>query len=119
LWKEPGFEALEEAMTNGLCLMSAMNAAEVASKLAERGATHQQIDEALAGLSVNVVPFDRAAAIDAGMLREQTRSAGLSLGDRAALVLARARNVPAFTTDRAWLAVSLGVDVRFVRPDSP
>jgi PIN domain nuclease of toxin-antitoxin system len=75
--------------------------------------------EILDELDVDIVRFDREQAIQTGVLRSATRSAGLSLGDRAALVLARSLKVPAYTTDRAWLTVSIGVDVRLIRPDSP
>jgi PIN domain nuclease of toxin-antitoxin system len=119
LWGEPGSELVEEIMAGGSCAMSAVNAAEVATRLTERGATRDEIDAALASLPVEILPFDRSGALAVGELVISTRDAGLSLADRAALGLALALSVPAYTADRAWLSVSVGVDVRLIRPGSP
>jgi ribonuclease VapC len=64
---------------------------------------------------IEVVPFDADDARAAGELSLVTRDAGLSLGDRACLALARRLDVPAVTADRAWLNVDAGVDVVCVR----
>ena len=57
----------------------------------------------------------RQLAVDAGLLREQTREQGLSLGDRACLALGIRENVPVLTADRAWAQLDLDVSVRLVR----
>jgi PIN domain nuclease of toxin-antitoxin system len=44
-----------------------------------------------------------------------TRAAGLSLGDRACLALARERRIPALTADRAWSHLQLGIEIQTVR----
>jgi ribonuclease VapC len=61
------------------------------------------------------VPFDDDLAFAAAALRPETRAAGLPLGDRACLALARRRNRAVLTADRAWARVSVGVDVRLIR----
>lgn len=119
LWDEPGGEKIEPLIQRGGCVVSAVNVAEIADRLGDRGASETRVVEILDELDVDIVRFDREQAIQTGVLRSATRSAGLSLGDRAALVLARSLKVPAYTTDRAWLTVSIGVDVRLIRPDSP
>jgi bifunctional DNA-binding transcriptional regulator/antitoxin component of YhaV-PrlF toxin-antitoxin module len=50
-------------------------------------------------------------------LRPLTKAAGLGLGDRACLALAKRLGVPALTAERSWpgLANSLGVQVRSTR----
>jgi PIN domain nuclease of toxin-antitoxin system len=40
---------------------------------------------------------------------------GLSLGDRACLALARLRNLPAVTADRAWAKLDLAIPIEVVR----
>ena len=50
-------------------------------------------------------------------LRLATRTAGLSLGDRACLALAAELGAPALTADRSWtgIAEAAGVAVQVVR----
>ena len=71
----------------------------------------------IAELQLDIRSHDVEAALGAGHLRPATRSAGLSLGDRACLALASALNLPALTADRGWLAVAdaVGVQVDLIR----
>jgi PIN domain nuclease of toxin-antitoxin system len=59
--------------------------------------------------------FDSVLSMNAGLLRPLTKSAGLSLGDRACLALARHKNVPVLTTDRAWKDLDIGIVVAVIR----
>ena len=93
-------------------LLGAVNLAEVVGRLSEAGMPEQEIRRALASLDLLTVPFDPADAWAAGLLRRRTRSARLSLGDRACLALALSRGLPALTTDRAWSRLGLGAAVR-------
>ncbi len=95
--------------------MSAVNVAEVVGKLAQSGMNEDEIRVAIATLGVEVVPFDAESAIAAGMLTPDTRSSGLSLGDRACLAMARSLAMPALTSDRAWADLDIGVEVRLIR----
>jgi PIN domain nuclease of toxin-antitoxin system len=51
----------------------------------------------------------------AGRLWEQTRQAGLSLGDRACLSLGLRLGVTVLTGDRAWASLSLSLDIQVIR----
>jgi ribonuclease VapC len=52
----------------------------------------------------------------AAQLRKGTRHAGLSLGDRACLALAKSAQLVALTADRAWAeCAELGIDIEYVR----
>lgn len=99
-------------------LLSAVNFAEVLTKLSDQGAPPAiAIDRLRASglLSViAVVPFDTDQAETAAALRTATRPLGLSLADRACLALALRRGAEALTADRAWLRVP-GVAVRAIR----
>jgi len=95
--------------------IGAVNLSEVVAKLQERGIPDDEIDQSLVDLDLDVVPFDRALAVAAGKLRVATRSAGLSLGDRACLALARASDAVALTTDRAWAKLKVGVTIEVAR----
>ena len=78
----------------------------------------QPAEEAVADLlelDLDVIAFDRAQGEAAGRLRSATRQAGLSLRDCACLALAQSRGVVAFTTDRAWTDLDVGVAIEVVR----
>ena len=110
---EPGHETVTQALPGAV--ISAVNLAEVIGKLADATVPAAAIDRALAALDLEVVDFDVDQAREAGLMRPDTRASGLSLGDRACLALALARGAPALTTDRAWAALSIGVEVRLAR----
>ncbi len=100
LGNEDGADEVDAILLHAV--VSAVNVAEVISKLQERGGTDETIDAALADLDLKVISFDKAQADKAGKLRQATRSRGLSLGDRACLALAAHYDATAVTTDRAW-----------------
>lgn len=110
---EPGSDTVAEQMSSAL--MSAVNYAEVVAKLVDRGTPDSQILEVMAQLDVEVVPADRDQATIAGLLRAETRSAGLSLGDRSCLALAITRRGVALTMDRAWASLQLDVEILVAR----
>ena len=71
-------------------------------------------------IEVGAAVLDRGGRIQvwnerAADLWQPTRGAGLSLGDRACLALARRLDVTAVTADRAWLGLDVGVDVNAIR----
>lgn len=116
---EPGADEVERAVAAETRL-SAVNWAEVLSKLADAGedpghATGALAAEGLLGESMVVEPLDEAQAVEIARLRPLTRGAGLSLGDRACLALAAALEVPALTADRAWAELGLGISVELIR----
>ena len=73
------------------------------------------LGDAIAAEGAVVVPFTATHAESADALWPRTRAAGLSLGDRACLALARRYGVPALTADGAWGDVEAGVEVVVVR----
>ena len=113
LKKEAGAEIAATYMTGAS--ISAVNFAEVVSRLSDRGLTAQECGLLLSALNLDVVPFDEKCAFEVGNLRGATRAHGLSLGDRACLALARSRGWPAVTADRAWKSLRLDVDVQLIR----
>jgi PIN domain nuclease of toxin-antitoxin system len=110
---EPGADRVAEQM--GGALMSAVNYAEVIAKLVDRGTPREQILDIMAQLDVEVVPADRNQATIAGLLRSETRAAGLSLGDRSCLALAISCGGIALTMDRAWAALQLDIEIQIGR----
>ena len=116
LLQEPGAEIVERALDAGPCGISAVNLAEVVTKLVDRGGDEKTIRAGLDALQLDIRPFDEALAIDAGMLRPLTRPLGLSLGDRACIALARSLDLPVMTADRKWDRLDLGIAVLLARP---
>jgi len=92
-------------------IMSAVNLSEVIAKLADVGWPEQEIKAMIEPLSLSIVPFDAASAYDSGLLRPQTKRAGLSLGDRACLALAVRTILPVLTADRAWAKIDMGAQI--------
>jgi len=66
-----------------------------------------------------VIPFDTELAYKAGALVAETRKLGLSLGDRACLALALARQDTAVTAEKLWPKLNLGVPVEVIRGGAP
>ena len=68
-------------------------------------------------LAAAVGQEDAGVAFEAGMMRVIGETAGLSLGDRICLSLAKTRQARSLTADKAWRVVAkeLGVDVDLVR----
>ena len=112
--QEPGSEYVAAGIANGAA-MSTVNLSEVVAKLSDIGIPEEVIREAISVLGIAIVDFDTALAYDVGLLRPLTRQAGLSLGDRACLALARRLDLPAVTTDRVWENLSLGVVMKLIR----
>ena len=113
IFREPGAERVDAVLPGAS--VSAVNYAEVVSKLIDFGAPVEAATDIGSDLGLAVLPFDEAAAGDAGLLRGATRALGLSLGDRACLALARRLRLPILTADRAWADLDLGVEVVLIR----
>ena len=95
-------------------VVSAVNAAEVVTKLMEP-VSPGRAREDFRRLRLEIAPFDLQQACLVADLRAPTRAFGLSLGDRACLALARTLRLPALTADGHWSQVDVGVEVRLIR----
>jgi ribonuclease VapC len=113
---EPGAETVEAQMTEGAS-MSSVNLSEVVAKLNERGMPLLEIKNVVSDLGLQIEPFDEASAYVAGELRQLTKQAGLSLGDRVCLALGIKDGRVVLTADRAWqdLKYIPGLTVELIR----
>jgi PIN domain nuclease of toxin-antitoxin system len=100
--REPGAERVLQALPSS-CI-SAVNLCEVAGKLVDRGVPVDDVDSHLAALEIEVIDFDRAAAVAAGALCLVVPHT-LSLGDRACISLGLTRGVAVMTADSQWSKV--------------
>lgn len=111
--QEEGAERVAPFLADAV--ISTVNLAEVVTRLALAGMPETAIRETLALLPLESVPFDVGQAIEVGLLAPMTKPSGLSLGDRACLVLARRLDATAVTADQAWVGIDAGVAVELIR----
>ena len=110
---EPGADVVAEALDEAI--ISTVNVAEVIAKLVERGMSFEQTRLALSTIGIEAVDFNVSLAERTGEMRLESRSRGLSLGDRACLALAEREGLPALTCDRNWLEAVAGIEIRCIR----
>jgi PIN domain nuclease of toxin-antitoxin system len=112
--EEPGGKRVAECLDDAA--ISAVNLAEVATKLREFGWQSKEVSDLLADLQLEILPFDQQDAMKTADLRGPTRKLGLSLGDRACLATAQRTGYRVLTADGAWSRAKLrGVRIEIVR----
>ena len=94
--------------------ISSVNFAEVVSHFIYAGMPANEVDAMLHPLPMDVVMADSTLATLAGRLHAVTADAGLSLGDRFCLALAKRDGLPAWTSDQNWKKVADAAGVKVV-----
>jgi ribonuclease VapC len=114
---EKGADFVMDLIESNDCVISSVNMAEVAAKMLEFGLPPQELKRAIEQFVVDVIDFNQEQALACAELRPMTKSAGLSLGDRACIGLAKLMDATAVTSDRPWIAVAeaVGVKVLMIR----
>lgn len=114
---ERGAELVIELINSKECVISSVNMAEVATRLLDLGLPAHELQRAVTQLGVDVIDFNQEQSLACASLRPMTKSAGLSLGDRACLALAKLMDGVAVTADQAWqdVRISAGVKVLMIR----
>lgn len=110
---ERGGEMVEAVLEHAV--ISAVNWSEVVQKAAACGVEIAGLRDDLRALGMGVLPFDPIDGETAAALWPETRTHGLSLGDRACLALASRLGIPTLTADRAWADLDLGIEVQLLR----
>jgi PIN domain nuclease of toxin-antitoxin system len=113
LFEEPGGASVSGLLDGGL--LSAVNLAEILTKLKQGGWDTNFSWVRVLNMGFEVCPYETEQARLTSELIDQTRPYGLSLGDRACLALAIQRKATAYTTDRAWKNLSLGIEIEVIR----
>ena len=114
LEEEPGAEKLtDDVLANSVA--SAVNIAEVQAWYVRDGADPAEIWKRIVFVIPEIIPFTDTHARVTGDLIAKTRKAGLSLGDRACIALASIVKGTAYTADRPWLSLKLGVRIKSIR----
>jgi PIN domain nuclease of toxin-antitoxin system len=114
LFGEDGAGRVRQAIKDDAA-MSAVNMEEVVTRLIDRGSASEAARQQFDDLVIDVVPLDAELAYRAAFLREITRSAGLSVGDRCCIALAEQRGVPALTADRGWGTLRAPISIECIR----
>ena len=112
--QELGTEKLTPRLLAG-AVCSAVNLAEVQTKLVSRGWDPEEAWEDATSPVREVISFEEEHARIAGDLVIQTRRLGLSLGDRACLALGIALKAPVYTAENAWKKLEVGVAIHAIR----
>jgi ribonuclease VapC len=113
LWEEPGADVVEGLL--GAALVSAVNWSEVLQRYNALGLDTAGRRDSVEALGIAIEDFSGDDAETAASMWASTRSAGLSLADRACLSLAQRLRLPVHTADRVWETVDVGVEVVLIR----
>lgn len=95
--------------------MSAVNVAEVWTKLAEEDRAAREAGTHLIGLLRDISSFTPQQARLAGELQTHPGVRGLSLGDRACFALALTTGAQVYTADKVWSRVHLPCSIHQIR----
>ena len=98
-----------------VAIVSAVNFAEVVTRLSLLGMPENEIHQALDILGLTIIPLDEDLSFRTGCLAIVTKPYGLSLGDRACLALALKTGYSAVTSDRIWQDLNIEADVKIIR----
>lgn len=117
--QEQGQAAVAVALASR-CAISVVNWAEVLSKVAERGGDPVALEldyreRGFIGSALEIEAMTEADWVQVARLRPATAPQGLSLADRACLVLAARLGVPVLTTDRSWADADVDAEVQLIR----
>jgi len=111
--EEEAAKTVREAMKEGAAI-SVANWAEVLSNVAAEGDDPRRLADDLRD-AVILEPITEADSVEIAKLRPITKAQGLSLADRACLVLAARLGVAALTTDHAWEDAEVDTEVKLIR----
>jgi len=114
LHEEPGHEQVEKALPNAI--ISAVNVSEVIAVLTNIGISFEEAENMAFEFVDEIIPFDAKQASEAAFLRKETKSYGLSFGDRACLSLTKLQHAEALTADKTWGRLKLeGIKIHVIR----
>ena len=110
---ESGHEIVAKNLENAV--VSSVNFCEVVSFLSKKTQKQEEMIKFLTDTFDCVEDFNIEQAIIAGSFISVTKDYGLSLGDRACLALAKYKNIPVLTSDKACSKLNLGIKIKLIR----
>lgn len=113
IYQETGHEVVMQHLAGAV--MSTVNVSEAMAVLQKEGISVDEASHIVFDLISEIVDFNISQAMASAALRSQTKTHGLSLGDRACLALAQEKQLPVLTADRIWSQLNLSVQVMVLR----
>ena len=113
LQDEVGGDQVEAVLPDAV--ISSVKWAEVVQKSVAAGVDVDGMRDDLEALGLKILSFTAEKAELAGRLWQQTRQAGLSLGDRACLSVGIKLKALVLTADQIWTSLDLPVTVQCIR----
>ncbi len=110
---ESGHEIVSKNLEQAI--VSSVNFCEVVSFLSKKTQKQDEMIKFLTETFDCIEDFNIEQAIIAGSFTSITKDYGLSLGDRACLALAKYKNIPVLTADKAWSKLNLGIKIKLIR----
>jgi PIN domain nuclease of toxin-antitoxin system len=110
---EPGGDVVASRLPGSF--VSAINYAEVVSKLIRGGMSETNAASAASQFGCRFVDTDEEQAASAGAIHARTRAVGISMADAFCLSLASALGCPVVTADRLWKRLDVDVEVELIR----
>ena len=112
--REKGAEIVEKHLDSSI--ISSVNFSELLTVLQrEVFKDSREFFELIKSAFLHIENFDSKQAEIAASLDKITKDYGLSLGDRACLALAKSKNLPVLTADKAWKSLEIGVKIQLIR----
>ena len=109
------FEEGAEQVDLSNALMNTVNLSETFQKAVAKGINTEGLRDELESLGLYLEAFSVEEVLDAADLYSDTRSLGLSLGDRACLATAKFYGGRVLTADQAWQDLNLaGINVQLI-----
>lgn len=110
---ESGHEIVSKNLEQAV--VSSVNFCEIVSFLSKKTQKQDEMIKFLTETFDCIEDFNIEQAIIAGSFINVTKDYGLSLGDRACLALAKYKNIPVLTADKAWTKLNLGIKIKLIR----
>ena len=117
LFSEPGGERVAPLLCGAL--ISTVNLSEIYDRLILKRMAPDYVWRKLLSLEMEICPHGVQEARLAAEMLAQTRSFGLSLGDRSCLALGMTRKAVVYTAERDWLKVGLNLRIEVIRQAVP
>lgn len=112
--EETGAEIIKPLLK--FSVMSAVNVTETLSVLQRTNISPEEGLTLITDIVTTIVPFDLEQAEQVAKLHPLVQPQGLSLADRACIVLGIKLQIPIYTADRIWDELKLdNIDIRLIR----
>lgn len=112
--KEQSWQQIRDYLADAC--MTSVNFMEVMTVLPFRYEMPEaRVHGLLAQSDMEIIPVDKALAMQAAKLTPLAQRYGLSLGDKICIACAMQQHLSVITTDERWTRCEIGVEVKYIR----